>query len=126
MVILQDKGVYSRVSLPSNIGIIDIGVAAELEDEGQADISVFRPLHDLATDLPCVRVAAQQLAHQMRTRWPSMSWFMMSLRRPTDQFDDFGREVISQLIQGSWTRLRCQLDERGSCRPAMTTLHGCK
>ena len=118
MLILQDRGADSYISpsfwLQSDI-CISRHVAAEHEGGGQAYIFMIRPLHNLATGLPCTRVAAQQLAYQMRIRWPSMSLFATSLGRPADDSNDFGPEVVSQLVQGSWTSLwrlclaRCEL-----------------
>ena len=68
----------------------------------RASIYMLRPLHNLATDLPCSRVAAQQLAHQMRLRWPLMTSFTAC---QVHDLGGLGPEIVSQLVNGTWTQL---------------------
>ena len=84
--------------------IMDVHVSAGGIVSSQPDflISMLRPLHNLATDLPCARLAAQQLARQMSVRWPSMSLFAMS---DVHERDGLGLEIVSQLVKGTWTDL---------------------
>lgn len=68
----------------------------------RASIYMLRPLHNLATNLPCPRVAAQQLAHHMRLRWPLMRSFTAS---QVHDLHGLGLEIVSQLVNGTWTQL---------------------
>ena len=85
---------------PPTMKIFNIYVAAE--GNIQALISLLKPLQDLAIDLPWTPLAAQQLAHQMRIRWPMMRYFRMSL---VHDVDGLGLEVVSQLVKGKWRHL---------------------
>ena len=100
MVILQDTHALSAWQ-PSNLTrIINIEVSAR--GNSRATIFMFKPLHNVATDLPWTRLAAQQLAHQMRIRWPLMDSFTMSR---VHDLDGLGIEVVSQLVKTTWTKL---------------------
>lgn len=101
MVILQHEGDYSDVAPSSNLRrIIDLHVS--VRGISQATICILRPLHSLATDLPCTQLAAQQLAHHMRTRWPLLHQFLIY---HLHDLDGLGLEIISQLVKGTWTPL---------------------
>ena len=101
MVILQDTSLFSFVALPPpDVSILKLRVSAT--PDSQSTIFMLRPMHDLATDLPCVHLAAQQLAHQMRIRWPSMSWFSMC---HGEELSCLGLDILSQLVKGTWTCL---------------------
>lgn len=103
------------MSQPSKLTrIINLYVSAE--GNSKATISMLRPLHNLATDLPCTRAAAQQSAHQMRVKWSSMSSFTVF---NVHNLDGLGQEIVSQLIKGTWTQLeylhlsKCDLKAMG-------------
>ena len=99
LVILQDAYSYCSVSLPENIRIVKIHIS---DADGRAIVSMLRPLHNPASDLPSTRLAAQQLAHQMRLRWPLMGSFTMS---DVHNLDGLGNKIVSQLVTGRWTHL---------------------
>ena len=100
MVILQYKGAYCSSIPPPNIGIFDIRV--EAEGNSQSLISLLRPLHDPAIGVPCPRLAAQQLAHQMSVRWPSLHLLRVM---EVHDMDGLYQEFVSQLVKGTWTHL---------------------
>lgn len=108
MVISQDKraSVANIEQYPSDFRICVLEVATmgnkwAAEGNKQATISMLRPLHSLATDLSCTQSAAQQLAHQMKIRWPLMSKFAMSYVP-----EGLDLDIVSQLVKGSWKHLR--------------------
>ena len=74
-----------------------------MSSQPEAIISMLRPLHNVTTDLPCARLAAQQLAHQLSARWPSMRMFAVSVAM--HDLDGLGLEIVSQLVKGTWTDL---------------------
>lgn len=108
IVILQDKEGSYGVASPDHRRLADICVSAD-GDNDKATIIVLRPLHML-TNSPCVPLATQQLAHQMKTKWLGMNSFCvgpMGLSRVgTRELDAFGTELVSQLIKGTWTSLQ--------------------
>ena len=114
MIMLLGVGSHGSVSQPANMRIVNIHVASV--GNGQAIVSLLRPLHNVATDLPCTRMAAQHLAHQMQIRWPLMYLFKMS---GVEDLDGLGLEIVSQLVHGAWTGLRsltlsrCKLKAKG-------------
>ena len=100
MVVLQKDRVAPRPS--SLTRILDVVVSAEANS--MTTISMLRPLHNLAIDLSFTRVAAQQLANQMRLRWPSM--YQLLYIPHVHDLDGLGLEIVSQLVKGTWTQLR--------------------
>ena len=103
--VISKEDAYYTTSLPSHIRIFKVSVSAEGNDK--AAISLLRPLNHLATDLPCTHLAAQQLAHQMRVRWPLMQFFAVSsYMPPVPELHGLGLAIVSQLVQGTWTRLK--------------------
>ena len=101
MVIFQHDDAVYTLSQPSSLtSIVNVQISAAYNV--RAAVSMLRPLHHLATDLPWMQLAAHQLAHQMRIRWPSMTLFKMSLVH--DQ-DGLGLEIISQLVKANFTQL---------------------
>lgn len=108
MIILQDQERYCFVESPEQWRLADIYVSAGIGNN-KATIILLRPLHML-TDSPCVPLAAQQLAHQMRTKWLGMSTFCVGRKGlpcvSNRELDPFGIELISQLVKGTWTSLQ--------------------
>ena len=100
MVILHSEGACSFASPPPDIMMFNIHVSSRSNPNNRTSICLQRPLHNVATGLPWTRSAAQQLAHQMRRRWPSIRFFMM-----THALDGLGLDIVSQLVKGTWTEL---------------------
>ena len=88
------------VSPSSNIMICNIFVATA--DDKQALAALLRPQHNNAADVPWPRLAAKQLAHQLRTRWPLMCSLTISVVHHTERLS---LEIVSQLVQCPWTTL---------------------
>ena len=101
MVISQHEDADYTLSQPSSLTRI-VNVQISAASNIRAAVSMLRPLHHLATDLPWMQLAAQQLAHQMRIRWPLMFLFTMS---NVHDLDGLGSEIVSQLVKGTWTHL---------------------
>lgn len=101
MIVLQGQFAHTNESPPPNIMSFNIHVKTR-GSANKATISLLRPLHNPATDLPCTCSAAQQLAHQMRLRWPSVIDFGMS---NVHDLDGWGLGVVLQLVKGTWTHL---------------------
>ena len=102
MVVLQRGDAVCALLHPSSL-IRTTNLQISAASNTWAAVSMLRPLqrHD-AIDLPWAQLAAHQLGHQMRFRWPSMALFKMSLVR---DLDGLGLEIISQLVKGTWTQL---------------------
>ena len=101
MVILPHQDPFCAISPTSNL-TRNINVQVSAKGHSWAAILMLGPLHHLATDLPWTHLAAQQLAHQMRIRWPLMYSFTMS---NVHDLDGLGSEIVSQLVKGTWTHL---------------------
>ena len=98
----------------STTRIYSISVASE--GKSQATIALLRPQHCDAADLPCTILAAQQLADQLRARFPSMNAFATSC---VQGLDGLSLEIVSQLVQGPCSGLaslclsNCELKPEG-------------
>ena len=109
LVVLQNERAHSCVSHCMKKGLISVYVSAE------ANQAVICMLHTPAADLAWAPLAAQQLAHQMRTKWPCMHTFLLSNMR----LDGLNMKIVSQLVKGTWTSLvsltlsHCELKAQG-------------
>ena len=64
-------------------------------------VFMLRPPHTSTSGLVWASLAAQQLAHQMTTKWPELSSFL--LRRGS--LPALGTAIIAQLTTGNWSSL---------------------
>ena len=97
---------YSCVSLAQGLPLSQRRVLfIVLVSESQSSrtfVSMLKPLHASAAVLAYLPLAAQQLAHQMTIKWPCMQRLMLS---DVEELHGLGREIASQLVQGTWTTL---------------------
>ena len=70
MIILNNQYGYCLEAHPAKRRLADVHVSAE--QRLQATICMLRPLHTPVGDLTWAPLAAQQLAHHMRIKWPCM------------------------------------------------------